>query len=193
MPIPKIIHFIWAGGEKLLPEENAKRIKAWAAKNSDFETYLWIDKMTTPKEKLEEYYWRYCFNETPKIILKDISEEAISDEYSRYHIDKLEPNYGASSDLLRYNILKKYGGAYFDSEVIVTEESKSLNHTGLFDLDEKEVLRINYFSQNRQAIGNDAFICTPDHPLMAALYNRAKYNHNANIYCTSSYSFYYLN
>lgn len=189
MSIPKLIHFIWAGGEKLLPEQNAARIKAWAAKNPDFEIWLWIDKKTTSKEKLDEYYSSHYFHETPEIVLKDITEEEVVDEYSRYHIDKLEPNYGASSDLLRYSILKKYGGAYFDSDVIVTEESKPLNHAGLFNLDKKEILRITHFSQNHYVIGNDAFICTPEHPFMVALYRKAKDNHDLNTWSTSLYRF----
>lgn len=186
MPITKKIHFIWAGGEKLLPEENVQRIKTWAAKHPDFETYLWVDKETTSKEKLDQYYARYKFNEAPKIVLVDITEEAVVDGYSRYHIDGLVPNYGASSDILRYSILSKYGGAYFDSDVLATEDTKPLNHDGLFDSSETEILRITQFTQNHNAIGNDAIICTPDHPFIIDLYEAAKKNHQSTTAAVSS-------
>ncbi|MBA3535918.1 MAG: hypothetical protein H0T84_04820 [Tatlockia sp.] len=175
MPIPKIIHFIWAGGEKLLPENNIARIKAWADKNPDFETFLWIDKKTTTR--LADYYSIFEFNENPKIILKDITEEGVVDEYSRYHIDRLRPNYGASSDLLRYSILSKIGGAYFDSDETVDNETNPLNYEGLFDSDEEVILKITQFTQGRETLGNDAFICTPNHPLMINFYENAKIKH----------------
>lgn len=59
------------------------------------------------------------------IFLKDIEElqnaniENCQDYLSciHYEIGKFNPNYGASSDMLRYLILYIYGGAYFDADV----------------------------------------------------------------------------
>ncbi len=110
-----------------------QRIKAWAAKHPGFEVCLWVDKESTSPENLDKYYSEYGFDQDPKITLLDITEEGVVDEFSRYHIDKLYPNYGASSDILRYNILVKYGGAYFDSDIEVNENTKPLNYDGLFD------------------------------------------------------------
>ncbi len=187
--LPKIIHFIWAGGEKLLPEINANRIKDWAIKNPDFKTYLWIDKKTTSASILQEYYHRYKFHEAPVILLNDIGEGMVEDEYSRYYIDKLNPNYGASSDLLRYSILIRYGGAYFDSDVIVDESVKPLNYAGLFDSNETAILRLNHLTQKHHAIGNDAMICTPQHPFMIDVYEQAKKNHCVQLVHSSPYEF----
>ena len=184
MPIPKIIHFIWAGGEKLLPKVNADRIKAWAAKHRDFAIYLWIDKATTAAEKLSEYDTHYQFNHIANLHLKDITEEAVVDEFSRYHIDKLQPNYGASSDILRYSILCKFGGAYFDSDIETSDEKQPLNYDGLFDTDETAILHLTHYTQHHHALGNDAFICTPQHPFMQALY--ATVNSNHDTYLTSA-------
>jgi hypothetical protein len=178
--VPKLIHFIWAGGTKLLPPENAKRIKAWAKKNPGFEVVLWIDSASTPKDLLDKYNQDpYRFNDDPKIVLRDISDEKekIADEYSRYHIDKMVPNYGSSSDIIRYAILKKYGGALFDSDVLVDDKTKPLNYDDLFESSLKEILKINQFTQNARSIGNDGFICTPGHPFMVDLYETAKKNH----------------
>lgn len=177
MPIPKVIHFIWAGGEKLLPDINIERIKTWSLKNPDFEIWLWIDKKSTSQENLDIYSSSDKFGANPKIILKDITEENVVDECSRYHIDRLVPNYGASSDLLRYSIELKFGGAMFDSDIIVTNETKPLNYSGLFDSDEQDIIRISQYTQNHDAIGNDAFICTPNHPFMREVYETAKFNH----------------
>ena len=178
MPIPKLIHFIWAGGEKLLPEINANRIRVWAAKHPCFNVYLWIDRATTSTETLAQYNSRYHFDEISNITLKDITEERVVDEFSRYHLDKLMPNYGASSDLLRYRILCEFGGAYFDSDVETSDEKYPLNYDGLFDSPEKSILRLTHYTQHHYALGNDALICTPQHPFMLALYAEAKSNHD---------------
>ena len=178
MPIPKLIHTIWAGGSKLLPEENAERLKDIARKNPDFQMIVWIDTKTTTEEELEKYnHAPYFFDKDPKILLADINEHKVVDKHSRYHIDKTLPNYGASSDLLRYRILEKLGGIYLDSDYRVTKECKPFNHDGLFDDPQTEILKINQFAQGRNNIGNDGFICTPHHPFMKQLYETAIANH----------------
>lgn len=176
MAIPKLLHFIWAGGMKLLPEENINIIKAWRDKNPDFQIIVWIDKQTTPADELAKYNNIYQFDKL-NIALKDITEAGVADEHIRYEIDRIRPNYGASSDLLRYNILAKFGGAYFDSDVLPGK--KRLNHNNFFDKTNEPIFLINQNSQNTGHIGNDAFICTPNHPLMLNLAKVAHQNYIA--------------
>lgn len=108
--IPKIIHFIWAGGNLLMHKEYLKSVLLWASKNSTFDVYFWIDPQTGI-DKIEEKY-RDLLNEimisrninsNPDIINKitfkniDIFAKIDSNTYRyiRYQIDRLRPNYGA--------------------------------------------------------------------------------------------------
>lgn len=141
MPIiRRVIHFVWAGGERIMPPESIKVVSDWAKANINFEVWLWVDNTTWPyqnKTIIQNYKKRFLkesislvyeenfpedaqqqVNKThAPIIIKDINVAELRDEYVAYELDKLRPNYGASSDLLRYVILYKYGGAYFDSDV----------------------------------------------------------------------------
>lgn len=130
--IPPLAHFIWAGGEKLLEDEGVKIIARWINANKDikdFKAYLWIDKETVAKDEnvVERYIALFkklgvnVYDESntsekkqPYLILRDIKTNNLRDEHVAYEIDKLRPNYGSSSDLLRYRILATYGGFYCD-------------------------------------------------------------------------------
>jgi hypothetical protein len=42
--IPPLMHFIWAGGTKKLPEDKGMRnIAKWQLVNSKFQPVLWVD------------------------------------------------------------------------------------------------------------------------------------------------------
>lgn len=194
MNIPKIIHFIWAGGTRYMPPiPNIEIVNKWRTANPDFNIYIWIDKgnRESYKKQVKHYaeeFYEHCKGEKPdfddteacekylkenKIFLKDITEEAVIDKYIRYEIDRLRPNYGASSDLLRYRILYKFGGAYFDSDVPPGDTNLLDSH--LFSSNFKEHrLHVDGNSQGTGKIGNDAFICTKENPVMLAICEEAK-------------------
>lgn len=112
--IPKIIHFIWAGGQHEMPKPSIEVVSKWARQNAGFEIFLWVDSKTFGKkgtdeerlvqiakmyfEKFKQYlgndtkicYKLACYGNTTgtaKIVIKDIEEEKISDECIRYEID----------------------------------------------------------------------------------------------------------
>lgn len=187
--IPKIIHFIWAGGTRYMPVKNMEVVKQWKEANPEFAVYIWIDDKENDViflQQVEHYAQFFSEDDTlngidacseylkdHKIELKDITEESVVDKYSRYEIDRLRPNYGASSDLLRYSILYKFGGAYFDSDVVVG--STKLIDTSIFDENFREhCLYIDGNSQGSGAVGNDTFICTKKNSLMQKIYEQAK-------------------
>jgi hypothetical protein len=110
------------------------------------------------------------------IFLKDISALNQNDDmdYIRYEIEKPNPNYGASSDLLRYKILYEYGGAYFDSDVSPGERALE-QLPELFNIErDRPILFVDINSQNQGFIGNDAFICSRGNPLMQDILAVAK-------------------
>jgi Glycosyltransferase sugar-binding region containing DXD motif len=196
MKIPKIFHTIWAGGEKLFPISNIEVILEWMQNNPDMAIWLWVDQKTAPEElDLKKYYeekFKEILQESDKIIksdqnlqvnlkklyIKDIAEEGMEDPYIRYEIDRLRPNYGASSDQLRYKIVYRFGGAYFDSDVGVGQTP--LGQSGIFDADYRApVLFVDFNCQDKGILGNDFFIATPENLLMEQLDMLIKHNYSS--------------
>lgn len=217
--IEKLIHFIWAGGDDAMPEDSTHIVNAWAKANKDFNVVIWVDARALMSEDLdndglEELFWEYqnifklrgidvFLNNVPNnypretknsapIIIRDITQHQVINEFVRYEIDKVAPNYGSSSDILRYHILYRYGGVYIDSDVAPGPDS--LLSCDLFTkLPESHQLYLDHVSQkvnppeilfdvfelfypievqsDPQIIydpipGNDSFICTVGNPLM---------------------------
>ena len=86
--IPKIIHFIWVGSK--LPDRYRPIIQGWKDHNPEFAIWLWDD------ERVEAIL--------PKMINKELYEKASS--------------FGNKSDILRCEILKRYGGLYADVDFL---------------------------------------------------------------------------
>jgi len=181
-----------------MPYEEMDVFLQWFSKNPQWTIWLWIDKATTQNLQLR---YQNCLNErarshnltveviecnqrpnndaTCKIFLKDISEEEVVDHLIRYEIDRLTPNYSASSDMLRYKILHKYGGAYFDIDVLPGENPLPLNlenksgHLHFLDYHSQKATRnIPPHELNEKplqpldGIGNDIFLCTTNNPIL---------------------------
>lgn len=205
MPIiPKIIHFIWAGGVRLMPQRNITTLLNWCRANQDaehsessFKVWLWVDRETTPN--LADYrnadlYPELCaYLSREQVEIHDISEvltdrDSASARCIRYEIERLRPNYGASSDLLRYQILFKFGGAYFDSDVDSGETSLIASDIPFGEELPQHVLYVDYNSQNQGQIGNDAFFCTAGNPLINSICDIAVQNHTRGPHDTSFFN-----
>jgi hypothetical protein len=94
----------------------------------------------------------------------------------------MKPNYGASSDLLRYLILWHYGGAYFDCTDVRSGEislDKFLN--SLENEENQPGFWVDSNSQGGGEIGNDTFIVEPKHPLMKQIYLQAIYSYSREV------------
>lgn len=233
--LPKLIHFIWAGGMRLMPDNGLATLLAWAEQNPDFTIWLWVDSCTAPytgrrSEKLAQFakaYWEqmsrvrpdlksvlHVWAQTPpsknrhgriaNIVIKDVVGERLVNRHIRHEIDRLQPNYGSSSDILRYRILFRYGGAYFDPDVGPADKqkvhhAKALTELDYFDIKLKQhILWLEHVTQipthlaklnqlkNFEIkpdglIGNDSFISTKENPLMALLYKEALRNYHLGV------------
>lgn len=126
MPIiPRIIHFIWAGGEKIMPGKAILNVTKWAEANPEFTIKIWVDPVTDPNY-LVKYQKAFNHDIPQNIIFSDINQNGICTDAIRYELDGLWPNYGASSDMLRYKILYLEGGAYFDCGDVCPNKSNKL-------------------------------------------------------------------
>src|SRR3990167_6014854 len=198
--IPKIFHFIWAGGEKPIHEPNMYMILCWHLLNPDCELTIWVDPKTTNQktiqaypEKLEELatqffqglqaekqnmtvYQEKLQNLREKLTVKDINEFIHTPDYLdpvRYEIDQLYPNYGASSDLLRYRILEEKGGIYFDFDIQPLQPLPTL----IF-YQTQHCLYLDANSQGSGYIGNDAIISTRANPMMRCIRDFSERNYH---------------
>lgn len=173
MKIAEIMHFIWAGQKRLMPDASVMTVLRWHVANPDFQVFIWVDKKTAPGYWFDYYMKRlkivanYCFIgdvvKLDKIVFKDIEEEEISTPLVRYEIDRLRPNFGASSDILRIRALYKYGGFYADTDVLPAEQSLAKSHI----FSENESYHRFYVDANSQGsgmIGNDVFLSTKNNP-----------------------------
>lgn len=198
--IPRIIHFIWAGGAKIMPVTGLTNVIAWAKANPDFAVKIWIDSKTDP-ECIAKYQDAFTSlgGMPPNIIFNDIAEpgKTISSDEIRYEIDHLCPNYGASSDMLRYNILFEEGGAYFDCMDVNPGRLVSLMQTQLPDegVDANKSVFSTPLAEHHllmhmtkhtairgvdEAPGTEAMVCTPGNPDMRRIAEQAKDAYHRN-------------
>jgi mannosyltransferase OCH1-like enzyme len=127
--IPRIIHQIWVGNNPL-PEEFKKFSDMWKSMYPDFEYVLWND-------------------------LKVHDEEIISFDKKQYYFDSSFP-FAFKADILRYEIIRKYGGVYID---IDTEPLKRMDD---------EISTLSFFSgiQNNGEVAIGIFGAEKNNELM---------------------------
>lgn len=115
-PIPKDIHYFWAGGE--IPDKLAKNIANNAEKMPGFKSIVHVDAddaqtFQAIKLKLE--------NNASGITVMNLHEDAFfeplkNSELYTYFRQGQGKNLAATSDVTRYPLMNKYGGIYLDTD-----------------------------------------------------------------------------
>lgn len=174
--LPALIHVIWAGGVREVPNEGMVNLARWAYSNPNFKIVLWVDdKVVTQDthlvnlqelytERFAEEYLKLAEGEesiqeiNSRIEVRSIREHGICNKENDvvdYAIDRLEPNYGLSSDILRYRILYQYGGVYVDITDVTPGDQEKLNflnsipYAKFLIVNEEHKLYINHLSQTQ--------------------------------------------
>lgn len=150
--VPQLIHFVWAGGKKLMDgEDEIKTVAKWCKANLNCQVMLWVDSSSYDCT-LEEMGHQYSvlFHELgipvltnkrekqigkPALILQDITSLQDYKDLltcARNEFSQLLPNFGCSSDIIRLIILFNHGGCYFDQDV-TNNPVLSLEESGIFD------------------------------------------------------------
>ena len=150
--VPKIAHFIWIGSD-FTNIEFRSNVEKWHTNRPELQIILWTDQRDMTKETKE-----WCTRFNIKLVHID---DVFSGEYSmecdrEYRLErgKIPPNWGAATDILRYNILYKFGGIYSDVDLRAS------------------LLKLPYESDGDMYMlqgANDYFMSPPKHPL----FNRA--------------------
>ena len=100
--IPKIIHYCWFG-EKPLPELALKCIESWKKYCPDYQIIQWNER-------------NYCLNE---------KNEYVKEAY------KLK-KWAFVTDYVRFDVIYRYGGIYFDTDVELVKPIDDLLQKGAF-------------------------------------------------------------
>ncbi len=122
-----------------------------------------------------------------EILFKKALDHLSKDEVDKlrdiiyYQMNNFTPNYGTSSDLLRYLVLLVYGGAYFDSDVPCLGKLSDEPPYKDKDNDVKsKYFTLPEYSQGTLGIGNDAFVCSPGHEVTKNIIQSALKNFSPN-------------
>lgn len=159
--IPKIVHHIWLGGE--LPASYRRLRQTWIDIHPDWVFVLWTDNSVNYKEGTKVLQGEQEF--------KDYLEKGVSpgDElvvdvhginlHNQLFFDQ-STNYGERSDLLRYELIYRYGGVYLDTDMECLKRLDVFNHSYDF------YIGIQPLDVRVLALGIGIFGSVPGHPIL---------------------------
>jgi hypothetical protein len=132
-PIPKIMHYIWFG--PAMPILYQKWQKEWKKQHSEWKIICWTEDL------IKREFPNGLYNQTT------------------FNYAKLFKNYAKMSDVLRYEILYRFGGLYIDSDTINFENIENLHNSFDFYTGLEE---IHYEVE----LGNGIIGSQKDHPIL---------------------------
>lgn len=168
--IPKIIHIMWLGGK--LPQEYEEFVKSWRRLHSEWTIIFWTDShlnydrgshIVRSFDELSAFL--HAKNSPKNIVVdatflffdnKDMYDEAI--------------NYGEKSDILKWEIVYRFGGVYVDIDFQALKPLDIFHtrydfYTGLQPLD-----------TNMVQLGAALFAARPYHPILHACVTKIREN-----------------
>lgn len=169
MKISKIIHQIWIG-----PNERPKELMdSWKEKHKDYEYILWDNEKIKELFPLKNQHLYDLYS-------KEIGEnekEFFRLEYYKKHGIRLNmfseySKYVGQSNLLRYEILLRYGGIYIDADSLCLRKLEG-------DFLEKDFFAVRVNEKHRGERLNNCFIgCVPNHLLIRKVINELSKKNN---------------
>lgn len=165
---PAQTHWVWLGSS-FENEEFERYVSKTCSVLDGFKKFMWTDQ-TAISERMS----KFCHERQIQIISVDKAfantEKMPFEKRELYDKERTKeiPNYGAASDILRYNILKVFGGVYcdidvdlvgFSSSTLVREQLLKKLTTGQF-----------YYHEEERNMCNDLLISPPGHPLLRKLF-----------------------
>ncbi len=168
--IPKLIHVMWLGGK--LPEEFESYVASWKKHHPDWTMLFWTDS--------KENYARgdavlHSFSELQTRLLSAKKGECIVIDSTRlaYENKKFYDeaiNYGEKSDILKWEIVYRFGGVYVDTDFECLQPLDQYHHT--FDL----YTGLQPLDTNMVQLGAAIYGAIPQHPVMKACVDMIKHN-----------------
>jgi hypothetical protein len=125
--IPQILHFIWIGSDFTNASFRAN-MEDWIKKNEGFTRVLWTDNRSMSPDTLS---WCEAHN-IHLVHIDDVfsaEHKMQCDEMYRLERSHPAPCWGTACDILRYNILDRFGGVYIDVD---QSDTQTIEYKGKF-------------------------------------------------------------
>ena len=109
-----VLHFIWLGKPFVEREDFKNNVSKFREELPRMWIVLWTDNIDPETQ-------RFCLEN--KILLANVHEEFLEKMphnlamHYQYNSRQIPPNYGRMSDILRYQIMYKFGGIYLDVDL----------------------------------------------------------------------------
>jgi len=162
--IPKVFHYIWLG--KKLPEQYVPFLETWLKYHPDWTFVFWVDNPQNYNlgklcenytfDDLKKYLNNNNNNNKTKRIVIDVKNLTFD---NKKFFDETR-NYGQRSDILKWEVVYRFGGIYIDVDFECTKPLDMLNYmydfyTGIQPLDTSFV-----------QLGAALFAARPGHPIL---------------------------
>lgn len=168
--IPKIVHIMWLGGK--LPEEYHRYVESWKQHHPNWTILFWTDNSLNYDQGTKTLY---TFDELEQK-LKTIREgERLVVDTAHLSFDNRifydeAINYGEKSDILKWEIVYRFGGMYVDTDFECLQPFDKYVHTYDF------YTGIQPLDTNMVQLGAALYAGIPHHPIMKACVETIKYN-----------------
>ena len=147
--IPKIIHQIWLGSPRPATTEYIKWFDSWQTFHPEWEIRWWHDKEVQDMIQNNALYNVDAYNKAT--------------------------NYGEKSDILRYEIIAKYGGLYVDTDMECTQSFDKLHDTPCCSF------YAGWSNTGTIELNNGIFGAMPNHVVLQEMIQSIHRNHDKEI------------
>ncbi len=168
--IPKLIHVMWLGGK--LPDEFEPYVNSWRKHHPNWTVLFWTDN-TANYERGSELFT--TFDGLEKRLQSTRGGETFVVDATNMKFDNREfydaaINYGEKSDILKWEIVYRFGGVYVDTDFECLQSLDQYNHT--FDL----YTGMQPLDTNMVQLGAALYGAIPNHPVLKACVEMIKHN-----------------
>jgi mannosyltransferase OCH1-like enzyme len=168
--IPQIIHIMWLG--KKLPEEYEPYVASWRKFHPSWTILFWTDNPINYDQGTQVVH---TFDELEQKLKSSRGSQSIvinTDQLkfeNRGFYDQAN-NYGEKSDILKWEIVYRFGGVYVDTDFECLQPLDVFHHTYDF------YTGIQPLDTNMVQLGAALYGAIPHHPILQACVNNIKKN-----------------
>ncbi len=168
--IPKIIHVMWLGGS--LPEEYEQYVQSWRTYHPDWTILFWTDNRAN-------YHRGSIVLNSFEDLKKQLEVSGRGDSlvidaqnltYNNKRFYDQARNYGEKSDILKWEIVYRFGGVYVDTDF------ECLRSLDVFHQTYDFYTGIQPLDTNMVQLGAALYGAIPNHPILKACVENIKNN-----------------
>ena len=174
MRIPRIIHIMWLGGK--LPQEFDAYVASWKKYHPQWTILFWTDNNTNYDQGSETFF---SFAELEKRLQsvkggEQLVINATNLQYDNKIFYDKAINYGEKSDILKWEIVYRFGGVYVDTDFECLQPLDPYHYT--FDF----YTGVQPLDTNMVQLGAALYGAIPHHPILKGCVETIKDNQAIN-------------